>query len=100
VKLRYQSRACVEFYEAVIGYQEASPEAARKLVSEVERGLRRLQQFPLLCRRWHGEYRMMRPPTFPYGWFYRVEREEIVIYAVLHLHRDPAAIAARLRDSD
>lgn len=99
MKLRYQSRACAEFHEAVVGYQEASPSAARKFVSEVERGLRRLHQFPELCRRWLGDYRMFRPPSFPYGWFYRVEVDEIVIYAVLHLHRDPAAIATRLRES-
>lgn len=99
MKLRYQSRACEEFHQAVVGYQEVNPQAARKFVSEVERGLRRVQQFPELCRRWLGDYRMMRPPSFPYGWFYRVEPDEIVIYAVLHLRRDPAAIAARLHES-
>lgn len=96
MKLRYQSRACEEFHQAVVGYQEVNPQAARKFVSEVERGLRRVQRFPEICRRWLGDYRMMRPPSFPYGWFYREEPDEIVIYAVLHLHRDPAAIAARL----
>lgn len=99
MKLRYQSRACEEFHQAVVGYQEVNPQAARKFVSEVERGLRRVQQFPELCRRWLGDYRMMRPPSFPYGWFYRVEPDEIVIYAVLHLRRDPAVTAARLHES-
>ena len=99
MKLRYQSRACAEFHEAVVAYQEVNPLAARKFVSGAERGLRRLHQFPELCRRRLGDYRMFRPPGFPYGWFYRVELDEIVIYAVLHLHRDPAAIAARLRES-
>lgn len=79
-----------------LGYQEVNPQAAKKFVFEVERGLRRVQQFPEICRRWLGDYRMMRPPSFPYGWFYRVESEEVVIYAVLHLHSDPATIAARL----
>jgi len=76
VKLRYQSRACEEFHQAVVGYQDVNPEAARKFVSEVERGLRRMQQFPEICRRWLGDYRMMRPPSFPYGWFYCVEPDE------------------------
>lgn len=98
MKLRYQSRASAEFHEAVVNYLEVNPLAARKLVNEVERGLRRVQLFPELCRRWLGDYRMFRPRSFPYGWFYRVEPNEIVIYAVLHLHRDPAAIAARLHD--
>lgn len=98
MRLRYQSRACEEFHEAVVGYQEVNPQAARKFVSEVERGLRRVQQFPEICRRWLGDYRIMRPPIFPYGWFYRVEPDEVVIYAVLHLHRDPAVIAARLHE--
>lgn len=98
MKLRYQSRACEEFHLAVVGYQEVNPQAARKFVSEVERGLRRVQQFPKICRPWLGDYRMMRPPSFPYGWFYCVEPDEIVIYAVLHLHRDPATIAARLHE--
>ena len=88
----------MEFYVAVTSYLEENPMAARRFVSEVERGLRRVQQFPEICRRFLGDYRMMKPPRFPYGWFYRVEPGEIVIYAVLHLHRDPAAIAARLRD--
>ncbi len=98
MKLRYQSRASAEFHQAVISYLEVNPQAARKLLNEVESGLRRVQLFPELCRRWLGDYRKFRLPSFPYGWFYRVEPGEIVIYAVLHLHHDPAAIAARLHE--
>ena len=98
MRLRYQSRACAEFHQAVASYQEVNPQAAMRFVAEAERGLRRVQQFPEICRRWLGDYRMLRPPSFPYGWFYRVEADEIIIYAILHLHRAPAAIAARLHE--
>ena len=44
----------------------------------------------------HRQFRRALLRRFPYGVFYAVEADEIVILAVLHLAQDPSAIFGRL----
>jgi plasmid stabilization system protein ParE len=38
----------------------------------------------------YREVRRSIPRRFPYGVFYRIEQADVLVFAVVHLHRDPS----------
>ena len=69
--------------------QEQAAGLGNDFLDEIEQGLHRIRQFPLLCTIYEGEYRRYLFKRFPYGLIYRIENEKIFIIAVAHLHRNP-----------
>lgn len=57
-----------------------------------------LQTFPEIAPIFHGSYRRLLVPDFPYGIFYTIESSRIIIAAVMHLRQDPREIARRLEN--
>ncbi len=51
-----------------------------------------LRAFPEIGPIFHGCYRRLLVPRFPYGIFYIIEPDRIIIAGVLHLRQNPAAI--------
>ena len=70
-------------------YEERVRGLGDEFLDEVEHGLRRIQQFPLLWPVYEGEYRRSLLRRFPYGLIYRVDPPRTFIIAVAHLHRKP-----------
>jgi plasmid stabilization system protein ParE len=60
-------------------------------VAEVEATLNRISDNPLQYQTIYREMRRAIPRKFPYGVFYRVEQDAIVVFAIVHLHRNPAS---------
>jgi plasmid stabilization system protein ParE len=58
--------------------------------------LTHLRSFPEIGPRYSGPYRRLLVPRFPYGVFYTVERNRIVVCGVIDLRQDPKMIARRL----
>ena len=48
-----------------------------------------LKRFPLIGRLYRGRYRRLLIPRYPFGIFYVVESNRIVIHAVPDLRQDP-----------
>ena len=78
-----------EMQAAAAYYEERARGLGDEFLDEVEHGLRRIQQFPLLWPVYEGEYRRYLLRRFPYGLVYRVEPQRTFIMAVGHLHRKP-----------
>lgn len=55
----------------------------------VEDAIEDLREHPERYRRVHGDVRRALIRRFPYGVFYLVEAERIVVIAVFHARRDP-----------
>ncbi len=96
MKLRFNSGATVDYLDAIAYYAEIDTRVAAKFIREIEAGQKLVGAFPEWCPRFHGRFRRYKTKSFPYGVFYVLERDEVVIYAVLNLLQDPEAIRTRL----
>jgi hypothetical protein len=61
-----------------------------EFLDEVEEGLNRIRQFPLMWPVYDDVYRRCLLKRFPFGLIYRIQdAENIIVIAVAHLHRLP-----------
>lgn len=72
-------------------YEGQSAGLGRELVAEVEAALNRIVENPLQYQTIYRDVRRAIPHKFPYGVFYRIEQNDIVVLAIVHLHRDPTS---------
>jgi plasmid stabilization system protein ParE len=89
MKVRLLSPANVELEEAVRYYDQELPGLGFRFYQEVEGAIERIRLFPEGWPRIGTHTRMCLLKGFPYAIFYTAEKNEIVVSAVAHLHRDP-----------
>lgn len=82
---------------AVVWYEEQANALSDEFICEFEACIARIgrgqDRYPIVMR---GVRRaLMR--KFPYSVYFRVEADEIVVFAVYHQRRDPAVLGRRLR---
>lgn len=70
-------------------YEEQLLGLGSEFLNEVQAALKRIELNPEAYARLRGKLRRVLVRRFPYGVFYLVERERIVVVAVLHASRDP-----------
>ena len=78
-----------ELVEAARFYEERSSGLGSDFLAEIEQSIRRVLENPEAVARLRGGFRRRLLRRFPYGLLYRVDAEEIVIVAVMHLRRRP-----------
>jgi len=88
-EIEFHHDANEEMKAATVYYEERVTELGSDFLDEIEQGVNRIRQFPLLWSIYEGEYRRYLLKRFPYGLIYRIETEKIFIIAVVHLHRKP-----------
>ena len=99
MRVRILPAARAEIEEAAEWYEAARGGLATEFLHEVDAGLSRVVDFP---NAWHPlsqRVRRYRLNRFPYGIFYQVRKEEILVVAVAHLHRHPEYWRHRLERS-
>lgn len=85
-----------ELVEAAEFYESRSAGLGHRLIDHVEQGVLAIAEAP---RRWPafaGEVRRYLLPPFPYGLLYSELSEQILVVAVMHLHRRPGYWKDRL----
>jgi mRNA-degrading endonuclease RelE of RelBE toxin-antitoxin system len=85
----FHTDAAEEMQAAAAYYEERVSGLGDEFLDEIEQGLHRIRQFPLLWSIYEGEYRRYLLKRFPYGLIYRLTPDRIFIIAVAHLHREP-----------
>jgi plasmid stabilization system protein ParE len=91
MKLRLRSVAEADTAEAIRWYAEQKPELASRFLEALTSTLGSIEDSPTLYPAVDGETRRaLFPKPFPYMVLYRVERDTVSVYAVLHQARDPA----------
>lgn len=90
-RLLIRRQAKSDLRQAARGYEGQSSGLGREFVAEVEAVLNRIGENPLQYQTIYREVRRAIPRKFPYGVFYRIEQSDIVVFAIVHLHRDPAS---------
>jgi mRNA-degrading endonuclease RelE of RelBE toxin-antitoxin system len=88
-EIEFHKDADEEMKAAAAYYEKRVTGLGVDFLNEIEQGLNRIRQFPLLWSIYEGEYRRYLLKRFRYGLIYRIETEKIFIIAVAHLHRKP-----------
>lgn len=69
-------------------YEEQSPGLGVDFIRSVDACLSSLERFPLASPRIHKRVRRMFLRRFPYGVFYAIHKQHIIVLAVFHFRRD------------
>jgi cytochrome P450 len=88
--------ARMEMFEAARHYEQRRANLGMRFLSAIERAIVDIEEHPT---RWpiigrHIRRRLL--GYFPYGVLYRIGRGEIVVIAIMHLHRRPRYWTKRL----
>jgi plasmid stabilization system protein ParE len=86
---RYAEAALAELIAAGLYYNRQVPALGDEFVDEIEVGVQRVVAAPYTWRIIEEDVRRYLVRRFPYGLYYTVEGNVVMIWAVKHLHRDP-----------
>lgn len=80
----------VEEFKTVVDYYNLQSEGLGfEFALEVKRTLKRISQYPLAWHILSNNTRRCRTNRFPYGVIYSIEEKQIIVVAIMHLHRAP-----------
>jgi plasmid stabilization system protein ParE len=99
VTVRFLAEAETELDDAVAYYEAQLPGLGRDFAAEVQVGIARIEEYPEAWQLLGPRVRRYRLNRFPYGLLYAVLDNEIVIVAVMHLHRKPDYWQARTTET-
>jgi len=86
---RFADEALNEYIATGQYYNRQMPGLGDEFADEIEAGVRAILAVPLTWRVVENDVRRYLVKRFPYGLYYTIEDNVIVIWAVKHLHRDP-----------
>ncbi len=89
MSFRFHPAAEEELIEAVEYYEGVEPGLGQDFAMEVYSAIQRVVAYPKAWPKLEEEIRRSLVRRFPYGVLYYEEAGDIVILAVMHLHRDP-----------
>jgi plasmid stabilization system protein ParE len=89
MKFRLLRPAARELREAAKYYEDRVPGLGFDFLQEVRAAIRRILIHPAAWFALDDEVRRCRTHRFPYGVIYTIERDEVLIISVMHLHRHP-----------
>lgn len=89
MKARLVSTAELELKEALEFYESSRAGLGVEFLQEVEAATKLIEAFPLAWLSLSPRTRRCRIHRFPYGLFYQVRDNEILIVSVMDLRRDP-----------
>lgn len=86
---RFLAAAEAEFEESVVFYESREPNLGIEFILEVHDAIDRILEHPTAWPEIETEVRRCLVGRFPFGILYALESDEVLILAVMHLHRDP-----------
>ena len=89
MKARFLSTAELELKEAMEFYEAAREGLGAVFLAEIEAAVNLIQAHPLAWTALSSRTRRCRTSRFPFGLFYQVRSDEILIVSVMDLRRDP-----------
>ena len=89
-EIRLREEAEADLSEAAIWYQQQQRGLGDDFLDEVLTLSQSIKEHPLAYPVVHREVRRALTSRFPFGVFYRVEKEIIIIFAIMHASRDPS----------
>jgi toxin ParE2 len=89
VTIRFLTEAEAELDDAVAYYETQLAGLGAEFAVEIRAGLARIEEFPEAWQSLSRRIRRYRLNRFPYGILYAAVGDDIVVVAVMHLHRKP-----------
>lgn len=89
MRYRLDPAARDEYLNAAQHYLAVSPRIAAAFVEQIEAGIARIRENPLTWRVIEAEVRRYLVKQFPFGIYYTVENDEIIVWAIMPLRRKP-----------
>ena len=89
MKYSFHPDAEDEFNKAIDYYEDCRTGLGFEFADEVYLAVERIISYPLSWQFLEGEIRRSLVNRFPFGVLYSIEKNEIFIIAVMHLHRQP-----------
>lgn len=83
--------ARLDMLDAVVWYEEQRAGLGQELADELSFAIDRAAREPLLYAEIGGSVRRVLVRRFPYGVFFHLEGDQIVVIAVAHVRRGPRA---------
>ncbi len=96
MKLVLRPAAEQDIAEAMLWYDAQGQDLSDAILAQVEASFARILQGPERYPTAYGTFRRALVRRFPYLIYFRVEVDDIVVFAVYHQRRDPDALRARL----
>lgn len=93
--LRIRSEAEKDLAAAYDWYEARQPELCAESLAEIDAVLARIGELPARYPVVHRDVRRALAWRFPYGVFYLIAPDAVVVIAVLHAARDPALLRRR-----
>ena len=78
-----------EFLVAIDFCNESVPGLGAEFAAEIEAAVDRVEAFPKMWPEVSFEIHRCLVRRFPYALLYAIEKDQIIIYAVMHTKRDP-----------
>jgi len=100
MKLKVLTAARTDAAGAIAYYNAQEPCLGAEFAAEVRKTIERILQFPNAGTSVSKRVRRCQVNRFPYGVFYSLKNDRVVVIAVLHNHREPRAWQARLEEED
>lgn len=97
MKVSYDEMARAEILDAARYFSAISPDLAARFAEEIDIGIRRVVEFPKAWPQSFAETRRYLLTDFPYQLIYKIEGEQIRVYALAHLKRKPGYWLDRVR---
>ena len=96
LELRLRAEAELDLADAALWYEGQCPGLGHKFLDEVLAVFSSIPKMPLSCQVVHRNTRRALVHRFPFGIYYRVEGDTIVVVAVMHGSRNPRRWKSRL----
>jgi plasmid stabilization system protein ParE len=93
--LRLRRVARRDLQSAMNWYREHASGLGDDLFEEVRKAMLKIIERPRLFREVHKDIRRAQTDRFPYGVYYRILEEKIVVVAIQHLRRHPRTWQSR-----
>ena len=97
MKHSFHPEALEEYLGAVAYYADISPRLAESFINAFESGIEEILTYPGAWQIVEEDVRRYLIKRFPFGIYYCIEADRIMIYAVMHMSRDPQYWKDRLK---
>ena len=96
----FHPEALEEYMQASSFYADISHELAEAFIESIETGIEQILENPEAWQIVKEDMRRHLVNRFPFGIYYCIEEETILIYAVMHMSREPEYWTRRTRETD
>jgi len=88
-EVRFRSEAEKDIEDAVIWHEKQRPGLGKALLNEVSIALNNIAEQPLMYPIVHRNIHRALIHKFPFGIFYKIDKNLIIIFAIMHVSRNP-----------